>query len=191
MAINYQNFFFLLLVFMVNKAVFLDRDGVLNVEIGDYVYRDEDFIVVSQVPEALRRLKEAGYVLVVVTNQGGIAKGLYTAQEVWKLHQLLQEVSGNALDALYYSPYHDSTSKSLMRKPDSLMFERAIARFDIDPAQSWIVGDAERDLLAGHKVGIKGILVPSHKEQNSIYAQHIAADLYEATDFILGQEKIK
>ncbi|SFC16176.1 D-glycero-D-manno-heptose 1,7-bisphosphate phosphatase [Flexibacter flexilis DSM 6793] len=174
---------------MANKAVFLDRDGILNVEIGDYVYRNEDFVVVPRAPEALRRLKDAGYILVVVTNQGGIAKGLYTAQEVWQFHQVLQDVSGNALDALYYSPYHDTTSKSLMRKPDSLMFERAIARFDIDPAQSWIVGDAERDLLAGHKVGVKGILVPSHKEQNSTYAQCIAADLYEATDFILSQEK--
>lgn len=176
----------------LQKAVFLDRDGVLNVEIGDYVYHPDHFVIAPRVPEALHLLKEAGYVLVVVTNQGGIAKGLYTTDELIECHRQLQACSNNALDALYYSPYHDSTSKSLMRKPDSLMLERAIARFNIEVSQSWIVGDAERDLVAGHKVGVKGILVPTLKEKTSDYASFIATDLYEAAQFIIEQEsKIK
>jgi D-glycero-D-manno-heptose 1,7-bisphosphate phosphatase len=170
---------------MNQKAIFLDRDGVLNVEIGDYVYRPEDFEIAPHVPEALQLLKSAGYKLIVVTNQGGIAKGLYTAQAVWDCHEKLQKSCNHALDALYYSPYHDSTSKSLMRKPDSLMFERAIARFGINPQESWIIGDAERDLIAGHKVGVQGILVPTLKEKQSKYAKLVAENLWEAAKAIV------
>lgn len=166
----------------MNKAVFLDRDGVLNDEIGDYVWQPEHFIVSAGVPESLAQLKAAGYYLVVVTNQAGIAKGLYGRAEVLALHEKLQAACGHLLDALYFSEAHPSVSDSLLRKPDSLMLEKAIAHFQLDPAQCWIVGDRARDLAAGAKVGVRGILV-GHTE-NVEYAPR-AADLHAATQLIL------
>jgi D-glycero-D-manno-heptose 1,7-bisphosphate phosphatase len=172
----------------MNKAVFLDRDGVLNEEIGDYVWNDENFRIPKGVPEALKLLKEAGYFLIVVTNQGGIEKGLYTAAHVLHLHQKLQKACGNLLDALYYAPHHRIKTLSLLNKPNSLMLEKGLAKFNIDPAKSWIVGDAERDMEAGHRVGVKGILVPSHKEQDSKFTSQIAGNLWEAAQIILSHQ---
>ncbi|AYA38740.1 HAD family hydrolase [Hymenobacter oligotrophus] len=141
------------------KAVFLDRDGVLNAEIGHYVWRLDEFVVLPDVPAALQRLHAAGYLLIVVTNQAGIAKGLYTSAEVAACHHKLQEACGGVIDAFYYAPGHPSVSESLMRKPDSLMLEKAMARFGLDAAQCWMVGDRPRDLQAAAKVGVRGILV--------------------------------
>jgi D-glycero-D-manno-heptose 1,7-bisphosphate phosphatase len=171
----------------MNKCVFLDRDGVLNEEIGDYVYQPEKLFIPDGMPEALQRLKKAGYVLVVVTNQAGIAKGLYTDREVQLCHQKIQQACGNVLDALYYCPYHPKyDSESIARKPDSLMLEKAIARFNIDTSQSWIVGDMARDIEAGLKVGVKGIFIPDGKE-NCPAAVHQAKNLYEAAGIIIRE----
>lgn len=167
------------------KAVFLDRDGVLNKEIGHYVWRPAEFLVLPGVPESLARLKAAGYRLIVVTNQAGIAKGLYSAHEVQACHDKLQAACHHAIDALYFASGHPSVSESLMRKPDSLMLEKALARFRIDPAQSWIVGDRLRDLAAGAKVGVRGILVGEGDEPRP---ERYAADLAAATDIILGPQ---
>ncbi|MCB2411185.1 D-glycero-alpha-D-manno-heptose-1,7-bisphosphate 7-phosphatase [Hymenobacter lucidus] len=165
------------------KAVFLDRDGVLNKEIGHYVWRPEEFVVLPGVPESLARLKAVGYRLIVVTNQAGIAKGLYTAREVQACHDKLQATCHHAIDALYFASGHPSVSESLMRKPDSLMLEKAIARFRIDPTLSWIVGDRLRDLEAGARVGVRGILVGEGEEARP---ERYASDLRAATDLILS-----
>ena len=165
-----------------NKAVFLDRDGVLNDEIGDYVWKLDEFIVSPGVPESLARLKAAGYYLIVVTNQAGIAKKLYTAAEVYACHAKLQVACNDALDALYFSDAHSSVSDSIMRKPDSGMFEKAVARFNLDPAQCWIVGDRYRDMEAGAKIGVRGIMVGATEVVD--FAPHVA-DLRAATDIIL------
>jgi D-glycero-D-manno-heptose 1,7-bisphosphate phosphatase len=175
----------------MNKCVFLDRDGVLNEEIGDYVYTLDKLLIPPGMPEALQRLKRAGYVLVVVTNQAGIAKGLYTAKEVEQCHQKIQEACSHVLDALYYCPYHpDYDSESIARKPGSLMLEKAIARFDIDTSQSWLVGDRQRDIEAGLKVGVEGIFITEGKEKCPI-ASYQAKSLYEAADIILETKKSK
>src|SRR5688572_17024498 len=121
-------------------CIFLDRDGVLNAERGDYTYLLEDFEVLPGVPEALKLLKDNGFLLAVITNQGGIAKGLYTRNEVLACHEKLQHACGNIINALYYAPSHPSVTESLSRKPDSLMLEKAIARFNIDIDQSWFIG---------------------------------------------------
>ena len=118
----------------MNKCVFLDRDGVLNEDRTDYVYRVEDFIIPDGVPEALRSLKEAGYLLIVVTNQAGIAKGLYTRDDMMACYNYLQEQCGHLIDDIYYSPHHPAyDSHSLTRKPDSLLLEKAMAKYDIVP----------------------------------------------------------
>jgi D-glycero-D-manno-heptose 1,7-bisphosphate phosphatase len=167
------------------KAVFLDRDGVLNAEIGTYVWRPEDFVVLPGVPEALQRLREAGYLLIVVTNQAGIAKGLYTAADVAACHAKLQQACGHLIDAFYYAPGHPSVSQSLLRKPDSLMLEKALARFRLDPARCWLVGDRLRDLQAAAKVAVRSILVgPEEPAAGQLHATDLAA----AADIILAAE---
>ncbi|MGI4740024.1 MAG: D-glycero-alpha-D-manno-heptose-1,7-bisphosphate 7-phosphatase [Janthinobacterium lividum] len=166
----------------MNRAVFLDRDGVLNEEMGDYVWTPERFRIVPGVPASLARLRAAGYRLIVVTNQAGIAKGLYTSADVRACHELLQQACGHALDALYFSANHPSVSESIFRKPDSGMLEKAIARFSLNPARCWLVGDRARDLEAGAKVGVPGILV-GHSEVVA-YSPRVA-DLAAATELIL------
>jgi D-glycero-D-manno-heptose 1,7-bisphosphate phosphatase len=167
----------------INKAVFLDRDGVLNDEIGDYVWELDKFVVAAGVPEALARLKAAGYHLIVVTNQAGIAKGLYTSADVHACHDKLQRACQGRIDAFYFAPSHPSVSESLLRKPDSLMLEKAIARFHLDPAQCWMVGDRQRDIAAGIKAGVRGILVG---ETETTPYQPRVADLPAAVDLILA-----
>ena len=168
-----------------NKAVFLDRDGVLNEEMGDYVWTPDRFRVLPDVAASLARLKAAGYYLVVVTNQAGIAKGLYTRADVQACHQLLQQVTGGLLDALYLAPSHPSVSASILRKPDSGMLEKAIARFRLSPAACWLVGDRARDLEAATKVGVRGILVGHAEPIGDPHVQR-ATNLAAATDLILA-----
>jgi D-glycero-D-manno-heptose 1,7-bisphosphate phosphatase len=170
-----------------NKCVFLDRDGVLNEERGDYTYKPADFVVIPGVVEALQALKARGYLLVVVTNQGGIAQGLYTRADVLACHDKLQQACGGIIDYLYYAPAHPSVSASLARKPDSLMLERALARFRIDPGQSWLVGDRLRDIAAARKAGVPAILVGQDETAPDGVLQ--VADLAAATRFILAPGK--
>ena len=170
----------------MNKCILLDRDGVLNVEKGDYVFRDEDFIIPEDVPSGLQALKNAGFKLVVVTNQGGISKGLFTKETVWRLHQKVQDSSGNAVDHLLYAPLHRNFTKSLASKPGSLMMERGLALTQSDPSQSWLIGDAERDLIAGKKVGVRTILIPTLKEQESEFADAICPNFGDAVEYILS-----
>ena len=168
-----------------NKAIFLDRDGVLNVETGTYVWEPDKFIVCKGVPESLAQLKAAGYLLIVVTNQAGIAKKLYTAAEVRACHAKLQAACGGIIDALYFSDAHPSVSESILRKPDSGLLEKATARFHLDPAQCWIVGDRLRDMQAGAAIGVRGVLV-GEEENPAGFAPHVA-DLRAATNVILSQ----
>ena len=169
------------------KCVFLDRDGVLNRERGDYTYRLEDFEVLPGVPEALALLKENGYLLIVVTNQAGVAKGLYQRADVLACHQKLQEACNALVDAIYFAPNHPGYSESLARKPDSLMLERAMARYDIDPARSWLVGDSLRDLEAAAKVGVQAVLVGGqHPPQTHPWQ---APNLWQAAQLILRETK--
>lgn len=165
------------------KCVFLDRDGVLNAERGEYTYRTEDFEVLPWVPEALELLKANGFLLIIVTNQGGIAKGVYTKEAVFACHQKLQQACGDLIDALYYAPGHPAVSESLSRKPDSLMLEKAIARFNIDPERSWLIGDRKRDLEAAAKVGVKSILVGA---EEALVHELREEDLLAAARFIVA-----
>lgn len=173
-----------------NKCVFLDRDGVLNEEINDYVYILDKLIIPPGVPEAIAMLKQAGYLLVVVTNQAGIAKGLYTKQEVLACHKKIQEASGNLIDALYYCPYHPAyDSESLLRKPGSLMLEKAAARFNIDITLSWMIGDRQRDIEAGQKAGVSTIFIEGAGTGEAHTADFAAKNLYEAARLIMSKQK--
>ena len=171
----------------MNKCIFLDRDGVLNEDRTDYVYRVEDFIIPDGVPEALRALKEAGYLLIVITNQAGIAKGFYTRDDVMVCYNYLQEQCGYIIDDIYYSPHHpDYNTQSLTRKPGSLLLEKAMAKYDIVPDQSWMIGDALRDMQAGKRVGVRTVRI-TQEIQSTIDCDGYARDLLEASRFVLGQ----
>lgn len=170
-----------------HRAVFLDRDGVLNRERGDYTWRVEDFEVLPDVPDALKALHAAGYRLIVITNQAGVAKGLYGLADVAACHQKLQAAVGGLIDAFYVAPTYPAVSESLSRKPGSLLLEKAIARFQLDPAQCWLVGDRGRDIAAAHRVGVRAIRVgPPAPADDAPRADHYAANLGAAAAWLLA-----
>ncbi len=166
-----------------HKCIFLDRDGVINKDFVDYAYSLDKFFILDGVEEALAALKGAGYLLVIITNQSGIAKGIYTREQMQTCHDYLQERVGGIIDAIYFSPYHPSITESLSRKPGTLMFEKAIARFDIDVRQSWMIGDKKRDLIPAIKLGLKTAQVDGHDDK---MADIVARDLKTASELILN-----
>ncbi len=143
----------------MNKCIFLDRDGVINKDYVDYVYTIEKFEFLPGVQEAFQLLKDHGYLLIVITNQSGVIKGIYSEDDVWNVHNHIQKETNNAIDAIYYAPYHEKWTNSLTRKPNSLMLEKAIAKYNIDVTSSWMIGDKKRDLDPALKLGINTALV--------------------------------
>lgn len=168
-------------------CVFLDRDGVLNKERGDYTFKIEDFEIPDGTVEALQRLKKAGFLLIVVTNQAGIAKKLYTESDVWQCHAFLQEQCNYSLDDLYFCPYYPDFTSSLARKPDTLMLEKAVAKYQIDISKSWMIGDSLRDIIAGQKMKLKTIQVNNKDSQADFFAKN----LYEASEIILNDANLE
>lgn len=149
----------------MNKAVFLDRDGVLNKELGDYVCRVEDFHVLEHNFEPLKELQNRGYLLIVITNQGGLAKGWYSPETLSMMHNHLKSTyaaQGITITEVYFCNHHPQyNGNCLCRKPGSLMLEKAIARFNINASASYFIGDRERDVMAGEAAEVKGILIDS------------------------------
>lgn len=148
----------------MNKAIFLDRDGVINVERG-YTHRLEDFVILPDLIEVLQLLQQKGYLLIIVSNQSGVAKELYKQSEVEVLHNyLIKELIKHniTISEIYYCVHHPDVSRCICRKPDSLFLEKALARFTIDPAKSYFIGDKERDVEAGKKAGVEGILIEAN-----------------------------
>lgn len=148
------------------KAVFFDRDGVLNVD-KDYLYRIEDFEWQADAMQAIKFLKERGYFVAVVTNQSGVARGYYTEQDVHCLHSYMQEELGKIntqIDAFYHCPHLAGGSvpayavECECRKPAPGMIVQACAEHDIDPQQSFLVGDKKRDIQAGEAAGVASYL---------------------------------
>lgn len=155
----------------MNKAVFLDRDGVINRERGEYTFRVADFEILPDVFPALLLAQKKGYKLIIITNQGGIAKGLYTHDHVRKTHEFLElELKKHSIELtdIFYSPHHQDFSNSLDRKPESLLFEKAMAIHKIDPTKSIMIGDSDRDIIASEKVGIKGFKIEPNSSIKSI-----------------------
>ena len=168
----------------MNKCIFLDRDGVLNVDRVDYVYHLCHFVIPPGVKEGLQALKDAGYLLIIITNQSGIAKGVYKREDVYLIHDAIQEGTGVKLDDIYFCPYHENfDSHSLTRKPGSLMIEKAAAKYDIDMDASWMIGDHERDITAGTRAGLRTIrLAPAGTETK---ATHLVDNLLAASKIIV------
>jgi D-glycero-D-manno-heptose 1,7-bisphosphate phosphatase len=168
----------------MKKCVFLDRDGVLNVEIGDYITKDEQLIF-PDIKDDLKVLKDSGFLLIVATNQGGIDRGLYSREWVFEIHERMQQEFGFVLDELYFTPHHPSLSKSYLTKPASMMFEKGIAKFGIDPTQSWMIGDKERDMIPAKSLGMRCILLNDKPVEETV-ADYVCRDFSQATRFILS-----
>ncbi|MCK9480490.1 MAG: HAD family hydrolase [Bacteroidia bacterium] len=149
----------------LNKIVFLDRDGVLNIEKGNYICNENDFDINFASIPFLKHAIATGYKLIVITNQGGIAKGLYTTETLSRIHTKMQSeyaIHGVHFDDIFYCPHHDEIGKCLCRKPAPLMIERAIHRYRADKRKCFMIGDRNRDIEAAQKVGINAILIESN-----------------------------
>jgi D-glycero-D-manno-heptose 1,7-bisphosphate phosphatase len=145
------------------KAIFLDRDGVINVRLpgGAYVTRWEEFAFCEGASEAMKLLQRSGYLLLVVTNQRGIGRGLMTEDDLADIHRRMKEELGRrgvTLDAVLHCP-HDHDAKCRCRKPHPGMIEEGVSRFAVDRDSSLIIGDSLSDIEAGRAAGIGGILV--------------------------------
>jgi len=154
-----------------NKAIFLDRDGVINNDNADYTFRISDFKFLGGIFDVLKVLQEKKYLLIVISNQAGIARNVYSHNDVEQLHKYMLEqfeTENIHIAEIYYCPHYTEKGKCICRKPDSLLIEKAIARFDIDPSQSYFIGDRDRDIEAGQKVNVKGIKVETDTDLTTI-----------------------
>ena len=150
-------------------AAFLDRDGVLNVD-RDYVHSADQLEWIDGVPEAIHLLNDAGYLVIVVTNQSGVARGFYDEAAIHDLHDHMQDTlaaQGARIDAFYYCPHHPQgkiaayTMRCDCRKPGSGMFEQAARDWDIDRARSFMIGDKDIDIGAATAFGIRSAMFNS------------------------------
>lgn len=175
----------------MKKCIFLDRDGTINVE-KNYLYKIEDFEFEKNVKKGLKKLQDLGYLLIIVTNQSGIARGFYTEEDLKKLnHYIKMELKKESIDILefYYCPHHKEKGigkykiECECRKPKSGMLEKAISDYNIDRNSSFMIGDNISDLLAGKNAGVRGILVKTGYGSKNI--QKATEKGFEICDTIL------
>jgi D-glycero-D-manno-heptose 1,7-bisphosphate phosphatase len=149
------------------KAVFLDRDGVVNREIGDYIKRPEDFELLPHAVKYIAALHQNGVKIIVVTNQGGIAKGFYDETILLEMHHTMIttiEKAGGKITEVYYCPHHPDFGACLCRKPGSLLAQKAIAKHGITAAESIFIGDKQRDVECAEGAGVKGYLIDENED---------------------------
>jgi D-glycero-D-manno-heptose 1,7-bisphosphate phosphatase len=153
----------------LNKAIFLDRDGVIIRERGEYNFKTEHIDYLSGIEKALQVLTDRGYMLIVITNQGGIALNLYNENDVLNLHtEIIKHFSTYhiKISDIFYCPHYPSSSLCICRKPDTLLFEKAIKIFNISVENSYFIGDQLTDEQAGLKIGLKPILISPNANLN-------------------------
>ncbi len=185
------------------RTVFLDRDGTLNQDVH-YLSRPEEFAWISGAIHGLKALKDAGWSLVVITNQSGIAQGKLTHSDLDKIHRrMVRDLSehGIVLDGIYFCPHHPTLGPSPgpcdCRKPAPGMLLQAARELNLDLHGSWMVGDSVRDLQAAHGLGIPSILVRTGKgaSQEGELESHpslnalVAEDMAQAAEWILSHAK--
>ena len=180
----------------LRPAVFLDRDGTLNVEV-DYLSDPADLQLLPGAGAAVARLNREGWLAVVVTNQSGVARGMLSEERLAEIHaELARQLKpfDAHLDGVYHCPHHPEIGEHPYRrvcecrKPLPGLLRDASRELDIDLSRSWIVGDSRRDLEAGAALGLPGILVTTGKplEPSGDVTHHTVADVGEAVDHILA-----
>lgn len=154
----------------MRKALFLDRDGVINVE-KNYLHKIEDFELLDGIIEVCRTYQEQGYLIIIVTNQSGIARGYYTEDDFailsrWMIGHFKE--LGITINRIYHCPHHESIDGQCdCRKPEPGMFLRAKGEYDLDMASSVMIGDNERDIEAALKAGVGHNILLSHEVTSS------------------------
>jgi D-glycero-D-manno-heptose 1,7-bisphosphate phosphatase len=180
----------------VRRAVFLDRDGTLNIE-KDYLYRVADFEFIPGVPQALKLLQDAGFLLVVVTNQSGVARGYYSLEDVALLHQYMRRELlkfGVELDGIYVCPHHPTLGHPPYRvacgcrKGAPGLLLQAAQELKIDLSRSFMVGDKLSDFEAGTKAGCNALLVASGHAVEGLTDILVYPDLTAAAQMILQSD---
>jgi D-glycero-D-manno-heptose 1,7-bisphosphate phosphatase len=156
---------------MSRKAIFLDRDGVINHKLPEdhYVSSIEQFVFLDGVAEALRLLQQMGYVLVVITNQRGIARDLMTESDLEEVHNYMRSVlaqNGVDLDAVYHCP-HEKDERCNCRKPQPGMILQAEQDLGIDLNLSYLVGDSPSDMEAGRKAGVRSVRITDGQDDTA------------------------
>jgi D-glycero-D-manno-heptose 1,7-bisphosphate phosphatase len=183
----------------LKRAVFLDRDGTINEE-KDYLHRVEDFEFIPGASEAIRRLKEAGFLVIVVTNQSGVARGYYSLDDVAILHRHMRkelDAAGASVDGIYVCPHHPTEGVGEYRRECDCrkgrpgMLLRAAREYGIDLSRSYMIGDKVADIEAGEMAGCKPLMVLTgygKTEAAGISPERVRrfADLGEASEFILA-----
>lgn len=187
----------------MNKAVFFDRDGTINEEAG-YIRDLNNLKLIKGASQAIEKLRQKGYLAILITNQSGPARGYYGEDWVKTLNSTVQnllEKEGTKLDEMYYCPHlpdgivEEYTKDCDCRKPNTALFLQAKEKFNIDLSQSYMIGDKATDVEAGHNAGCKGILLKTGygeqvldgKYQSIPNADYVANDISDASDWILKQ----
>ena len=143
------------------KTVFVDRDGVINQERSDYVKSISELEIYPNVAKNIKLLKDAGFLVIVVTNQSAVNRGIITHEMVNQIHNSIQvhlKKYGTFLDGFYYCP-HTPDENCNCRKPKSGLLEKAILELNVDLNSSWMIGDSDSDIEAADSVGCKAIKI--------------------------------
>jgi D-glycero-D-manno-heptose 1,7-bisphosphate phosphatase len=178
-----------------NRAVFLDRDGTI-MEDANYVGSLDRVILIPCAPAALKRLREAGYKLFVVTNQSGVARGYFPREAVEQIHAHLDEQFGKVgvrFDRYYVCPHYPEDNCDC-RKPKPRFLLEAAREYSLDLSRCFMIGDRPSDLMAGRNAGAKAILVLTGAgretfEKAEVAPDHVAQDIAAAADWILQQSQ--
>lgn len=164
-----------------NRAVFLDKDGTLIEDVG-YLNSFSDLKILEGVQENLQRLKNAGFKLIGITNQSGVARGIVGEEFVKESNKYLQKTLG--IDDFYYCPHHPD-DECQCRKPKPMLLYKARLKHRVKLKESYVIGDKTLDVLLANAVGAKGVLVLTGHDKKSEHADFIARDIKEAVDWIL------
>jgi D,D-heptose 1,7-bisphosphate phosphatase len=184
---------------MKNKAIFLDRDGTINVDLH-YLDDPGKFEMYPYVGEGIKRLKELGFRIIVITNQSGIARGFFTKEELSKIHDRMRvefQKFDVEIDGIYYCPHHPDDMCNC-RKPKTELFKKAIRDHNIDVKLSYMIGDKILDIGAGTNIGVMNILIPephmrgkclSKKDEWEYYPDYIAENFFDVVEWIMKHKK--
>lgn len=175
-----------------HPAVFADRDGTLIDEVN-FLHRVEDLSVFPFTSRAIESLKKEGFKLIVITNQSGIGRGLFTVDDMNAIHRQMQIELDDAIDAFFFCP-HLPSDNCVCRKPRTGMIDQAAREFDIDIENSWMVGDKKIDVECGVNAGVKTALVATGygqtaKGELSSPSNIFAADFFDAAEQIIAHKR--
>ncbi|MHC5111990.1 MAG: D-glycero-alpha-D-manno-heptose-1,7-bisphosphate 7-phosphatase [Planctomycetota bacterium] len=189
---------------MKTAAIFLDRDGTIMTDTG-YVRSPDEVRLLPGSAHAIRRLSEAGFLVVLASNQSGIARGLFGEEELEHVHEQLEKLladHGATLDGAYYCPYLDGPKATVkeyrrdseLRKPKPGMLLQAARELNVDLKKSWMIGDKPSDVEAGQRAGCKTVFLANgsagDKQEDDLEATHVVGSLQDAANAILGESQM-